>query len=86
MFLKTFLFVVHFSYTVLFHRKKAKKKYQKSKNASTSDTLVQEHVNTQDMLAREHVNMQETLEREHVHTQGMLTREHVRMLFTRLIN
>ena len=75
MFLKTFLFVVHFSSTVLFHRKKTKKKYQKSKNASTSDTLAQEHVNTQ-----------ETLEHEHVRTQGMLTREHVRMLFTRLIN
>ena len=30
-FLETFLFVVHFSYTNLFHRKKTKKKHQKFK-------------------------------------------------------
>ena len=29
MFLETFMFVVHFSYTILFYRKKTKKKYQK---------------------------------------------------------
>ena len=29
-FIETFLLVVHISYTVLFHRKKTKKKYQKS--------------------------------------------------------
>ena len=38
MFLETFLLVVHFSYTVLFHKRKTKKKNQKSKENMSMKT------------------------------------------------
>ena len=67
-----FLFVMHFSYIVLFHRKKTKKKHKKSVKPVIEnlfllfEVIACEHVGTQSPLAREHINTQSTLSRKHV--------------------
>ena len=82
--LETFLLVVHVSYTILFHRKKTKKMYQKSVNENLFllfEVIAREHVCTQATLVREYVGTKDTMAREqarHVSTQGTLAREHVK--------
>ena len=82
--LETFLLVVHVSYTILFHRKKTKKMYQKSVNENLFllfEVIAREHVCTQATLVREYAGTKDTMAREqarHVSTQGTLAREHVK--------
>ena len=74
------------STAVLFHRKKTKKKYQKSKENMLLKLIfviwfiAHEQIgaqSTQGILARDHVSTQGTLASEHVSTQDALAREHV---------
>ena len=57
--------------TILFHRKKTKKKYQKSKENMLLKlifvicVIAREHIGTQSMLAREHAMHVGTLARKH---------------------
>ena len=66
MFAETFLLVLHFSYTVLFHRKKTKKVPKISVKHVTENLFL----------------LFVVIAREHVGTQGNLTREHVRHVST----
>ena len=52
-FLETLLLVVHFSYTVLFYRKKTEKMYD---TFLLFKVIAREHVDTQGMLARKHMS------------------------------
>ena len=77
MFLKTFLLVVHFSYTILYHMKDTTQKiYQKFKQNKLFEVIACEHVDTQYTLALKLVSTQGTLGYEQVTTRNMLARKH----------